>query len=316
MMMGVRGLFLLLPVFLLGLTIPSMAKYIAELQVSFNNAEERHLQSEGFKKISVDLNKGARGKYIYLWYKRGSVPITKVQVSFHDVMTVGLLDAGYTKINKDLNAGAGGSYLYLWFFKGSGEFNTPIVDITVIADAGNEAVMFGFGWERVACDLNRESGGNWIHIWLKREAPTYICDVTATDSFWLDHDLFRSGYIRVDEDTNRCARGAYVFIWYRQTTDPKKALKDLQVSISDSQYQEYQRQHHLLVNVNLNKGAGGPREYLWYKKEGSNNPIKAITLLLNKKVVADYDGRAGVTVIRKDLNEGNWGRLEYLCFYQ
>ncbi|KAF3850453.1 hypothetical protein F7725_012225 [Dissostichus mawsoni] len=199
----------------------------------------------------------------------------------------------YTKINKDLNAAAGGSDLYLWFSKGSGEFNTPIVDITVTGDADDEAPMFGPGWERVTCDLNRKAGGNDIHIWLKRKEQTYICDVIATDSYGLDTDHFKAGYIRVDEDTNRGAQGSDVFIWFRQTTDPEKGLKDLQVSITDSQYQEYQQQNYQPVNVNLNEGAKGVQEYLWYKKEGSKNPIKAITLLLNKNMITDYM-RAGV----------------------
>ncbi|XP_033977245.1 uncharacterized protein LOC117475195 [Trematomus bernacchii] len=314
MMMGVRGLFLLLPVFLLGLTIPSTATYITELQVSFDNAEERQFGSQGFNKIDVDLNKGAGGKDIFLWYKRGSVAITKVQVSFNSEQDVGLSNAGYTKINKDLNSGAGGSDLFLWSHKGSGEFNTPIVDIKVIA--GNDAAMFRLGWERVACDLNREAGGDDIHIWLKREAPTYICDITVTDSYGSDQTLFRSGYIRVDEDTNRGAGGSDVFIWYRQTTDPSKAVKDLQVSKTDSQLQGYRQQRYLLVRVDLNEGTGGNLVYLWSKKEGTNNPIKAITLLQNKNAVADYDAWAGVTVIKKDLNSGNNGKFENLCFYQ
>ncbi|KAK1891955.1 Basigin [Dissostichus eleginoides] len=292
-----------------------MSTYISELGVSLDEDEEQQLQSGGFKKINVDLNKKSGGKDIYLWYKHGSVPITKVQISFKDKMAVGLINAGYTKINKDLNAAAGGSDLYLWFSKGSGEFNTPIVHITVTGDADDEAPMFGAGWERVTCDLNRKAGGNYIHIWLKRKEQTYICDVIATDSYGLDTDHFKAGYIRVDEDTNRGAQGSDVFIWFRQTTDPEKGLKDLQVSITDSQYQEYQQKNYQPVNVNLNEGAKGVQEYLWYKKEGSKNPIKAITLLLNKDVITDYM-RAGVQVIKKDLNTGNKGSYELLCFYQ
>lgn len=47
-----------------------MGKYITELQVSLDEAEEACLSSQGFSKIDVDLNKGAEGKYIYLWYKK------------------------------------------------------------------------------------------------------------------------------------------------------------------------------------------------------------------------------------------------------
>ncbi|KAF3853092.1 hypothetical protein F7725_013780 [Dissostichus mawsoni] len=206
-----------------------MTTYISELDVSLNAAQELDLKQRGFNKINVNLNKGAGGYDIYLWYKNGPLAITKVQVSFNDEMAVGLTKAGYTKIEKDLNAGAG----------------------------------------RLACDLNRNTEGNCIHVWLKREEQTYICDVIATDSYGSDSDYFQKGYIRVDEDTNRGAGGAYVFIWYRQTTDPEKALKDLQVSITDSQHQEYQKQDYQRVVVDLNQGTGGNQVFLWYKKRSN-----------------------------------------------
>ncbi|XP_033999300.1 uncharacterized protein LOC117493015 [Trematomus bernacchii] len=290
-----------------------MSCYISELDVSLNEAEEGELTNRGFKKINIDLNKGSGGNFIYLWYKNGSEAITKVQVSFNDEMADGLTKACYTKIDKDLNAGAGGSPLYLWFFKGSGEFDTPIVDISVTTDAANEAEKFASGWQRVACDLNRGAGGNWIHLWLKREKQTYICDVDATDSYGSDMDLFQNGYIRVDEDTNRGAGGAYVFIWYRQTTDPEKALENLQVSITEDQYLEYQQQNYQSVDVDLNKGTGGNKVILWYKKR--SNPIKAIGLLVNQDAVKEYP-EAGIKLIMGNLNAGNKGNVEHLYFYQ
>ncbi|XP_063748447.1 uncharacterized protein LOC134870298 [Eleginops maclovinus] len=292
-----------------------MADYITELQVSIDEAEEQMLQAQGFQKNPVDLNKGAGGNCIHLWYKRGSCPITKVQVSFNSEMADGLTKAGYHQIHKSLNVGAGGSHLYLWYFQGSGEFDTPIVDIDVTADAEREAAKFQFGWERVTCDLNRQTRGNWIHFWLKREKPMYISDVTATDSFGSDADYLKNGYIRLDENTNRGAGGSNVFIWYRQTTDPKKAVKQLEVSTTDTEYQEYQQQKYKSVSVNLNEGTRGHPVYLWYKKEGNHNPIKTLALLLNTGLITEYE-KSGVSVIKRNLNHGNNGWLEHLCFYQ
>ncbi|KAJ4920980.1 hypothetical protein JOQ06_022419 [Pogonophryne albipinna] len=293
---------------------PTMSTYISELQVSLNEAEQLNLAANGYRIVDGNLNEGAGGNAIRLWYKYGSEPITNVQVSFNDEMADGLIKAGYKKIYKDLNAGAVGSKLYLWYSKGSGEFDTPIVDISVTTDATNEGEKFASGWERVACDLNREAGGKWIHLWLKREKKTYICDVIATDSFGADKDHFQDGYIRVDEDTNRGAGGANVFIWFRQTTDPKKALKDLQVSINADQYLSYQQQNYHPVVVDLNKGTSGNKVILWYKKEGSS-PIKAIGLLLNNVASKDYQ-EAGINVILKNLNEGNNGWVNHLYVYQ
>lgn len=97
----------------------------------------KNLQSRGFQKVNVDLNKGVGGNFIYIWYRKqsGQAPISKIQLTFNNEMARGLDRAGYTKIDKDLSVGAGGDYIYLWYYRGSGEFNTPIVDIYVTSVA-------------------------------------------------------------------------------------------------------------------------------------------------------------------------------------
>ncbi|XP_040920460.1 uncharacterized protein si:dkey-30j10.5 [Toxotes jaculatrix] len=294
-----------------------MASYISHLDVSLNTDEEQNLQSQGFKKINVDLNKGSGGNYIYIWYKENSCssPITRIQFTFNDDMAIGLINAGYTKISKDLNAGAKGDYIYLWYFRGSTEYDTPIVDIDVTTDAESEANKFSLGWEKLTCDLNRKAEGNWIHLWVKRERQTYICEVTATDSYGSDTDYFQKGYIRLDEDTNRDAKGAFVFIWYRQTTDSQRALSVLQISTNGSERQALQQQNYQPVSVDLNEGTGGNQVYLWYKQEQCEKPIKAIALLVNTDAVPVYE-RAGINVIKRNLNTGNKGCTEYLSVYQ
>ncbi|KAL7388067.1 hypothetical protein ABVT39_006573 [Epinephelus coioides] len=290
---------------------------ITDLDVSINPTDETILIQKGYNKLTVDLNKGGGGNAIYLWYKQdsGSGAITRVQVSFNDEMAVGLRKAGYIQIDKNLNPASTRSPIYLWYFRGSGKYHTPIVEIDATAEARKEARKFKFGWERVACDLNRGVTENWIHIWLKRENPTYICDVDATDSFEYDTDYFEEGYIRVDEDTNRGGEGGGkpVFIWFRETTNSQGAVNDLEVSTDVDQYGSLQKREYLPVSVNLNEGTSGDRVTLWFKK-GSNNPIQAITLLLNQALIENYR-KAGLTVIEKNLNKGNGGWLEYLCYY-
>ncbi|KAI3364079.1 hypothetical protein L3Q82_010908 [Scortum barcoo] len=142
----------------------------------------------------------------------------------------------------------------------------------------------------------------------------YICDVSATDSYGSYTDYFQDGYIRMDEDTNRDAGGSFVFIWYRQTTDSKRALTDLQISTNDREYQSLQQQHYHSVSVNLNEGTRGNKVYLWYKKQRCN-PIKAVTLLVNMAAVEEYE-KAGVSVIKRNLNTDTDGIPEYVCVYQ
>ncbi|KAE8287112.1 hypothetical protein D5F01_LYC15076 [Larimichthys crocea] len=268
-----------------------MAEYITHLDVSIDEAEEKNLQSQGFKKINVDLNKGAGGNYIYLWYKteQGSAPITRLQVTFSDDMAVGLISAGYTKIDKDLNAGAGGDYIYLWYFKGSTEYDTPIVELDVTADAQSEGLKFKNDWERLACDLNRKAKGNWIHIWMKREKQTYICDITATDSFGLDADYFQQG-----------AGGNDIYLWYKTEQDSAlitrlqvtfwhgmaEGLKDVMgcnshvippmaVGLINAGYRK--------IDKNLNAGAAGDQIYLCYFKRSTeyDTPIVKIHVTTN-----------------------------------
>ena len=293
-----------------------MAQYITDLNVSIDDSDEQSLLSEGYLKIDVNLNKGAGGKNIYLWYKLGSQnPITRVQATFNDDMAGGFTSAGYTKIRKDLNAGAKGDAIYLWYYRGSGEFHTPIVNIDVTTDAESDANKVSQGWEKVSCDLNREAGGNWIHAWVKRDRQTYICDVAATDSCSSNEKMLKDGYIRMDEDTNRGAGGSFVSIWYRQTTNRQRAVTDLNISTNSDQFQHLQDHNYDQVNVNLNDRAKGNPVYLWHKKVEGNKPIKATILLLQPDKVDEYK-KKGVTVIDRNLNAGNNGWIEYLCFYQ
>lgn len=289
--------------------------YITHLDVSLSANEEQHFQAQGYLKINVDLNKGAGGNNIYIWYKKegGAPPITRLQVTFNDDMAVGLINAQYKKIDKNLNAGAGGDHIYLWYFGGQTEYDTPIVDINVTTDAEEESQKFISGWERLACNLNRGNAGNRIHAWVKREKKTYICDVNATASYGSDKGLLQAGYIRVDEDTNKGAGGAFVFIWYRQTTDSTRALKDLQISTTNDQYQQLQQQNYTSISVNLNEGTDGDPVFLWFKKDGFKQ-IKAITILVNSAAVEAYE--RVVNVIKRNLNTGNDGVTEYLCYHQ
>lgn len=296
-----------------------MAEYIIELKVSLNKDEEEIYSKQGFSKIPVNLNDGAGGKIIYLWYKKGMGPgITNIQFSFSQEMTNGLFEAGYTKIDKNLNERARGDEIYLWYSK-SGE-NVPIVDIDVTEDADAEAQKFKDSWERLACDLNRNAGGNLIYLWVKREKQTYISEIKTTINCSEDRDNFKNGYIRVDENTNRGTneRGSptpTIFLWYRLSIYPKDAFGDLKVSTNQDDYEKYQQKGYLPVNQDLNEETGGNKVYLWYKKDSRDKPIKAVTVITNQGAVEPYQ-RAGVNVIQESLNTGNNGVPIYVCFNQ
>ncbi|TNN28630.1 hypothetical protein EYF80_061223 [Liparis tanakae] len=295
-----------------------MAAYITHLAVHRHGADEQKLQSQGFKKINLNLNKGSGGEAAYLWCKKGrdEAPVTRLQMSFNVQMRVGLISAGYTKCDSPFFNAEEVDPISVWSFQGSTEYDSPIVEMYYTADPESEAQMFSQGWEKWGCDLNRKLGGAWfLFCWLKREKQNYICDVAATDSFTSDERYFRDGYIRLDEDARRGAGSAFVFLWYRQTTDLKRAIRDLKISANESEFQALQEKGYQPMGFNFNEWTQGTPMYLWHKRDGSNGPIKAVDLLLNMEAVEPFE-KAGITVIKNNLNTGIKGRTELLCFHR
>ncbi|KAK9963816.1 hypothetical protein ABG768_006978 [Culter alburnus] len=290
-------------------------KQITTLNVSTCKEEEEILAAQGYQFINVNLNEGARGNQIFLWYKKesGKSPVTRIEFSFNEQMKSGLADAGYEQVKKDLNAGVSDAdNIFLWYFYGSTEYDMPIVDLKVTKGAKEEPVLLKDGWERLGCDLNRNAGGNYIYLWMKREKTSYIQEITATVDFTNDKQMFDEGFTRVCEDTNRNAGGNYVFLWYRRTTDKKQALTALDVSTSHQEEEKLQKEGYKVINVDLNKGTGGNVVYLWHKKEGDQS-IQAMALLINRDAWIEYQ-KAGCNFINGNLNEGNGGWEMHIAY--
>lgn len=289
--------------------------YITELKVSLKVEQHSDLRAQGYISVPGNLNQGTSGNKIHLWYKRGGgKKITRIQLSFDNEMTNGLKSAGYNKLEENLNAGAGGDTIYLWHYSGSSENDIPIVDLHVTTEVEAEAEMFGLGWERVACDLNRNTRGKGIYLWVMREKPTYICEIKATAKFNGDENNFNNSWIRVDENTNRGAEGVPVFIWYRQSHESSSAITSMNISINDQEYSELDSNGYERVKQDLNQGSQGNKIFLWFKK-GDPTPIRAISVLANSTAKQPYE-QDKVTVIDKNLNTGNNGNNMYLCYYK
>ena len=64
----------------------------------------------------VDLNKGARGKYIYMYwrYSSGNLPITCLNFLITPQDSPPAIE-GFTQVGCDLNAGAGGDYIWAYY---------------------------------------------------------------------------------------------------------------------------------------------------------------------------------------------------------
>ncbi|MBM7408410.1 MAC/perforin domain-containing protein [Methanococcus maripaludis] len=117
----------------------------------------------GFKKVDMDLNKGAGGKYIYLCYKEGldtTTPITDIKVLNGKHAKA---PQGYTKINVDLNHKAGGKYIYLAYSRQTN--NDPIRSVVVVKGKHANAP---YGYEKIDYDLNKGAGGEYLYLCYSR----------------------------------------------------------------------------------------------------------------------------------------------------
>lgn len=166
--------------------------FILDLMTSVraNNTAEPTLTHDGitYYKIPIDLNEGAGGKYIYLYYAKtqniydgfnhiGSIisccyPIFYASTNYKK-LGISFSSGGWT----DLNEGAGGDYIYL---EGlpirvalSNSFYpihlNVITDIIIISltkklESNVYTDSYGNAWIIGTDDLNKGVGGKWIYL--------------------------------------------------------------------------------------------------------------------------------------------------------
>ncbi len=88
---------------------------ITAIQVASSDTQlDRFTKPPGFTLISHDLNKGSRGKYIYVSYATGTSagPITAVSVIFGNHCHI-WPSKEWIRINQDCNEGARGDFIYI-----------------------------------------------------------------------------------------------------------------------------------------------------------------------------------------------------------
>lgn len=109
----------------------------------------------GWEKLSLDMNQGAGGAYLYLAYRRD--PAKQAQaITGLQIVSAGA-PSGWEKLETDLNKQAGGSDLFLAFKRGGG---TPIIALQLMTGK-SEAIH---GYKVVNRDLNESAGGEDIFL--------------------------------------------------------------------------------------------------------------------------------------------------------
>ncbi|MBT9586724.1 hypothetical protein IV102_25500 [bacterium] len=134
----------------------------------------------GFQKIEVDLNRKAKGAFIYLCCRYGLTEnpiceLTAVQVDPGQVPE----RPGFTFLRANLNDGTRGRPIHLGFRSSSTE--PPIVGVNIVSE-GDQKRALGNYWEHgfahvgdrgyphlVNLDLNAGAGGDYIYLRYKRD---------------------------------------------------------------------------------------------------------------------------------------------------
>jgi hypothetical protein len=128
----------------------------------------------GYSKINADLNKGAKGKYIFT--------CTTTDATAGDpwaAMTAiaGPKDskcpAGYTRIEQDLSEGAlkHGAYHYLCYTRAGYVAGKVDIEDIQIAESGSSSVSCPVGYSKVNQDLNSGCHGDYVFFCTKAGAP-------------------------------------------------------------------------------------------------------------------------------------------------
>lgn len=167
--------------------VVDVTTYISEICIGYGNSKtsaKTMVRSQGVREeniIDLDLNKGAGGSWIYLGYKMTtdkSQAITNLVADYYgkkessDRTENGIK---YTILPIDLNKGARGKYIYLYYTKDP-KAGSPLTMMQYQLNdefelgnnkaSGYEAVI-SFT-DKIALDLNKDAGGDYIYLWFKR----------------------------------------------------------------------------------------------------------------------------------------------------
>jgi hypothetical protein len=171
--------------------------YILDLQTSVRSSNDAPATMSGYTKIPVDLNEGAGGKYIYLYYnKTTSIATSLCYLNVRTSCCTPFLFPSYEYMRRqgvsfgssgwtDLNQGAGGNFIVLegcsaeniggWILYCTRNNlpigpvpsdNSPIRDILLISSS--KGLGSYSGWNLIPTDLNKGAGGKYIYLCYKK----------------------------------------------------------------------------------------------------------------------------------------------------
>ena len=237
------------------------------------------------KLIDLDLNKGAKGAYIYLCYgNEENIILEPIADFFIYIKNLNSPPIGYLcETTKNLNKGTKGNEIYLCYTRNSSllyyeedQFNTNltvITDLDIVFDKrktifcpdGYDIVNAGCNIE--GCDLNHGSGGYFIYLCQKKEQINKISlTQKPINTFKIVFDKNNNKDLKlIDVDLNKGCGGEYIYLTYgHEYEEPLSPIVDFFIYIVNVNFppKDYECDHN-----DLNKGAGGSFIYLCFKRD-------------------------------------------------
>ena len=235
----------------------------------------------------------------------------------------------FTRISTDLNKGADGAYMYLCAsFDPS--IGAPITSVDVAIFSKNENTKLPSGFVHVpsdlykdgskAIDLNRSSGGEYVFMYLSRDASfgEPIRDITIT------HGTSRNitpapNWVQIQQDLNKGAGGDFLYVQYRkQEVQPITDLFLKTGGINEPCELGYET-----VSMDLNQGSGGTYIHLCAARIKEHQPIYDIQVR-SYSIPTDFPGLSGYHnvassaspdgSVAQDLNSGSGGKYIYMYY--
>ncbi|XP_051715976.1 uncharacterized protein LOC127494270 [Ctenopharyngodon idella] len=187
---------------------------IVELEVSIDAKEEPALLKDGWERLGCNLNRNARGNFIYLWVKREKTSyIQEVAASVDFSSDKHMFDLGYTRVDEDTNRGSGGNYVFLWYRRTTDK-SKALTALDVSTSHQEEEKLRKQGYKVLSVDLNKGTSGKVVFLWYKKEGGHSIqAMVLLIDSeAWIEYQ--KAGINFIDKNLNEGNNGWKMHIAY------------------------------------------------------------------------------------------------------
>ncbi|XP_041727712.1 uncharacterized protein si:dkey-30j10.5 [Coregonus clupeaformis] len=236
---------------------------ITRVQFSFSDAMKNGLRSAGYTELQENLNYGAEGDVIQLWYCSGASP--KYDIPIVDLLLSTNVAAefkyGWERLPCNLNRNNSGENINLWLKR---ESETYICDVATTTSFQEDINLFKTGYIRLDEDLNRGAGGNWIYLWYRQSTDkgSSLTKIDVSINQEQELNLQQRGFTSLNVNLNEGTCGQSVFVWFHK--DESSPIKALTVQSDDNADVPYEEIGLVYIGKNLNAGNNGVPLFIWY----------------------------------------------------